>query len=574
MDPATAIGYLKGVGPARAKLLEGKGVSTVEDLLYYMPFRYEDRSNVKRISELAAGETATVLGTVTAKELFRSRRSRLRLFEIRVRDDSGGVLVGKWFRGDYLDGIFAMGQLVALYGKIEYDEYSRELSMMHPEYEVFRPDDPETALHLGRITPIYRAIGKITSRAIRSLVWRAVSSVELGDDPMPLDIRRRLGLPERSKALSETHFPPEKTDLRALEAFRTPAQRRLIFEEFFYLETGLALKRRKAKAAKGIAFELNDRAREKIKQVLPFKPTAAQKRVLREIALDMAEPTPMNRLLQGDVGSGKTIVAVEAAIIAVENGCQVAVMAPTEILAAQHYINFRKLLEPAGYVVVPLTGAYKRGARAKIERMIAEGVAQVVVGTHALISKGVEYRRLGLIVIDEQHRFGVIQRLELLRKGEHPDVLVMTATPYPPDALTHGLRRTRCLDHRRAAAGPHADRHAPSHLRPRREGVQLRRPPSARGPSGLCGLPACRGVRDQGRQGGRRRPMSGCLEMSSPNSGSGCFTASCRPTTKPLRWNRSRAARRRSWSPRRSSRSASTFPTPRSWSSSTPRRSA
>ncbi len=431
MDPATSISYLKGVGPARAKLLEGKGVSTVEDLLYYMPFRYEDRSNVKPISALAPGETATVLGTVSAKELFRSRRSRLRLFEIRVRDDSGAVLVGKWFRGDYLDGIFEKGQIVALYGKIEFDEYSRELSIMHPEYEVFRADDPEAALHLGRIVPVYRAIGKVSARAIRGLAWRALEAVELGDDPLPVDIRRRLGLPDWFAALSDTHFPPEKTDLRALEAFRTPAQYRLIFEEFFYLETGLALKRRKAKAAKGIAFELNDRARSRIKRILPFKPTGAQKRVLREIALDMAEPTPMNRLLQGDVGSGKTIVAVQAAIIAVENGCQVAVMAPTEILAAQHLINFRKLLEPAGYVVVPLTGSYKKSVRAKIERTIAEGVAQVVVGTHALISKGVDYKRLGLIVIDEQHRFGVMQRLELLRKGEHPDVLVMTATPIP-----------------------------------------------------------------------------------------------------------------------------------------------
>jgi len=431
MTPDTSITYLKGVGPGRAKALEAKGLATVEDLLYYLPFRYEDRSNVRAVADLAAGETAVVLGRIVALNTFGGRFSKTRIFEIRVRDDSGQALIAKWFRGEYLNKIFERGQPVALYGKIEWNDYEGCLGMMHPEYEILDPDEPDAAIHIGRITPIYRAVAKIPARAIRTLVWRALETVELGGDPMPPEVRRRLGLPERRQALLEAHFPPPKTDFRQLEAVRTPALFRLVFEEFFYLELGLALKRRKAKAAQGIAFELNDRVREQIRKILPFKPTNAQKRVLKEIAEDMARPTPMNRLLQGDVGSGKTIVAVEAAVIAVENGYQVAVMAPTEILAQQHDFNLRKILQPSGYNVVPLTGSARKSQRTKVLRMLEQGVAQVAVGTHALISEDVVYQNLGLVIIDEQHRVGVMQRLGLLRKGVHPDVLVMTATPIP-----------------------------------------------------------------------------------------------------------------------------------------------
>jgi ATP-dependent DNA helicase RecG len=433
MNLETPITYLKGVGPQRANVLEAKGIATVEDLLYYMPFRYEDRSNVKRIADLAPGETATVVGTISGVQTFQPRRSRLRLFEIRVSDGSGRPLVCKWFRGDYLRSILERGLDVSFFGKIEWDAYSQEVSMMHPEYEILRgQDDPEAALHLGRIVPVYQAIGKINTRVLRSLIHRALDSFPNEPDPLPADVRSRLGLPERSRALRDAHFPPKGADLRTLESFRTPAQFRLIVEEFFFLECGLALKRRKARSVEGIAFELNQRVREKIKQILPFKPTAAQKRVLKEIAGDMAEPTPMNRLLQGDVGSGKTIVAVQAAVIALENDYQVAVMAPTEILATQHFLYFKRLLEKrGGYVVAGLTGSHTAREKTKLKQLIREGRVHVVVGTHALISKDVEFQNLGLIVIDEQHRFGVMQRLELLRKGKHPDVLVMTATPIP-----------------------------------------------------------------------------------------------------------------------------------------------
>ena len=238
-------------------------------------------------------------------------------------------------------------------------------------------------------------------------------------------------MPDRWTALRDIHFPPPDSDLRLLNAFRSPAQFRLIFEEFFWLECGVALKRGKARAVPGIAFELNERVREKIKAMLPFKPTGAQKRVLGEIARDMAEPHPMNRLLQGDVGSGKTIVAAEAAVIALENGYQVAVLAPTEILASQHGIYFRQILGKLGYVVILLTGSFTAREKSQLKKLAAEGLAHVVVGTHALLEKDVEFKKLGLAIIDEQHRFGVMQRLGLVQKGITPDVLVMTATPIP-----------------------------------------------------------------------------------------------------------------------------------------------
>jgi len=251
------------------------------------------------------------------------------------------------------------------------------------------------------------------------------------DDPLPEHLRARFKLPDRSTAIRDTHFPPPDSDLRLLNAFRSPAQFRLIFEEFFWLECGVALKRSKARTVTGIAFKIDESVRQRVKRMLPFKPTGAQKRVIAEIAADMRQPHPMNRLLQGDVGSGKTIVAAEAAVIAIENGYQVAVLAPTEILAAQHAFYFRQILSPLGYVTALLTGSFTSREKDKLKQLVSAGLAQVVVGTHALLEKDVEFHRLGLAIIDEQHRFGVLQRLQLVQKGAQPDVLVMTATPIP-----------------------------------------------------------------------------------------------------------------------------------------------
>ncbi len=434
LDLSTPLTYVKGVGPARAAFLEAKGLHTVEDLLYYAPFRYEDRSNVKPIRALAPGEMATVIATVRTTKLAGFQRKKLGLFEATFTDSSGSILTAKWFHGAYLNDILSQGQKIALFGKVEFDSYSRGLSMMHPEFEILSGDEEgDASLHTGRVVPIYEAAGKVTTRVLRMLMHRILETLEPVDDPIPAHILKKLKYPGRWQAIRELHFPPQDADLRLLNAFRSQAQIRLIFEEFFWLECGLELKRAKARLDPGVGFLLTDRVRERIIQMLPFKPTNAQKRVLKEIAEDMAAPHPMYRLLQGDVGSGKTLVAAESAIIAIENGYQVAVLAPTEILATQHYFYFKRLVQKIGYVPILLTGSNTAKEKQALKKMIAAGVAKLIIGTHALLEEDVKFAKLGLAVVDEQHRFGVEQRQKLLDKGPgaHPDVLVMTATPIP-----------------------------------------------------------------------------------------------------------------------------------------------
>jgi ATP-dependent DNA helicase RecG len=425
--------YVKGVGPARGAMLEAKGLVTVEDLLFYMPLRYEDRTNLKPISRLAPGEMATVMAEVRTSRLSGFKRKNLGMFEAGFSDGSGISLTGKWFHAAYLQNVLVPGARVALYGKIEYDSYSGQLAMMHPEFELLSGDDEdgEASLHTGRVVPIYEAASKINAKIFRVIARRVLDSLGPIPDPLPEHVRALLKLPDKRTAVQTVHFPPESEDLRLLNSFRSQAHIRMIFEEFFWLETGLSLKRQKARLQTGIAFELHDGVREKIKAMLPFRPTNAQKRVLKEIADDMKQPHPMHRLLQGDVGSGKTIVAAEAAVIAIENGYQAALLAPTEILAAQHYFSFRSLFEKLGYVVVLLTGSNTVREKTKLKELIAGGYVQMAVGTHALLESDVGFHKLGLAIVDEQHRFGVMQRLKLMEKGTTPDVLVMTATPIP-----------------------------------------------------------------------------------------------------------------------------------------------
>ena len=456
--------YVKGVGPARAAMLEAKGLKAVEDVLTYAPFRYEDRSNVKSIRQLAPGEMATVMAEVRSTKMAGFHRRNLGMFQATFTDSSRGTLVGKWFHGAYLADVFAPGQKVALFGKVEFDSYSGQLAMMHPEFEILAGDeDGDASLHTGRVVPIYEAAGKITTRVFRVLLHRILESIAPLHDPLPAHVLQQLKLPDRWSAIRALHFPPPESDLRLLNAFRSPAQFRLIFEEFFWLECGLELKRAKARLYPGIAFALTDRVRERIKQMLPFKPTGAQKRVLAEIAHDMSAPHPMYRLLQGDVGSGKTLVAAEAAIIAIENGHQVAVLAPTEILAAQHFFYFKKLFQKLGYVTILLTGSNTPREKTQLKRLVAGGLAQVVVGTHALLEADVEFSKLGLAIVDEQHRFGVEQRQALMEKGSHPDVLVMTATPIPRTlALTiYGDLDVSVIDEMPPGRKPIVTKHVP-----------------------------------------------------------------------------------------------------------------
>jgi ATP-dependent DNA helicase RecG len=598
---STPVKFVKRIGDRIAAGLADRGVSTIEDLLYHLPFRYEDRLHPKPLSLYHPGDMASLIGEVRGTVLLRTRSSPI--FEMTVgitppdpnpttnpgtnpgapglasetwvsTDPSmAGLLQPSlasrpsrlaspletvkcmWFHGAYLKDKFRPGQKIALYGKLEGSRSGNALNappgstrfkMIQPTFEILPDstatgDDAEfTMLEMGRIVPVYESLGsktpwgsKLTSRWLRRVMWTIfkdltessettdpsetmgaprldsetwasteastphqphpasrISNLESRishlasrisnlpsrisnlasrispDETLPTSLRTRLHFPTRMESLRDLHFPPAGTSMTELMSARTPAHRRLIFEEFFYLELGLELKRRRLRERQGTAFVTNDQVREALKQVLPFKPTAAQKRVLGEIVQDMRRPQPMRRLLQGDVGSGKTIVAFQAALIAIENGYQVALMAPTEILATQHYLSARKLLSEKisprtkrPYRIALLTGSLddrtKRDTRARIFR----GEVDLAIGTHALVEEKVDFANLGLVIVDEQHRFGVQQRFQLTRKNSgttnsgapsstgsliagqggveeaaavsDPDVLVMTATPIP-----------------------------------------------------------------------------------------------------------------------------------------------
>ncbi|MGA9885648.1 MAG: ATP-dependent DNA helicase RecG [Candidatus Acidiferrales bacterium] len=434
---ANPVKFLRGVGPHRAAALEEHGIATVGDLLSYLPFRYEDRMRFTPIAEIVPGEVHTILAEVTGGggSTVRFKRGRGAVFHLAVRDKTG-MMYARFFHGGYLQGKLKDGQRLVLHGKAELDPYRpAKREMVNPQIELVSTGDesPADSTEMGRIVPVYEAMGGISSRMLRRITYSVLLNFDGSmPDPLPDEIRSRFRFPTRREALLYAHFPPKGENLELLNSFRSPAQLRLIFEEFFYYQLALALRRQHEHHRAGIAMRVReDKVREALKRILPFKPTAAQKRVLAEIAGDLERPYPMHRLLEGDVGSGKTLVALEAATIAIENGCQVALMAPTEILAAQHYLSARRVFGPAGYRVELITGG-----RTKIERELAElrvqvGQVQLVVGTHALIEAGVKFDKLGLVIVDEQHRFGVLQRKRLIEKGASPHVLVMTATPIP-----------------------------------------------------------------------------------------------------------------------------------------------
>ncbi len=432
---ASEVKYLKGVGPARAELFASRGIRTVEDLLHYAPFRYEDRTRTTLIRDLVPGQATTVFAKVLTCGLMRTRRG-VYIFDLAAADSSGMIRC-KWFNAQYLERqkVFRQGQRVFFYGKVDRDPFGTgNLQMVRPQFEILAESETGEAasLEVGRVVPIYESLGKLGPRVLRRLIATALSALDDRiPDTLPASVRRKNRLLERSTALRLTHFPDQNQPLEKLCEFRTAAQVRLIFEEFFNVGAGLALKRRRAKAAPGIEFRVTENVREVIKKILPFHPTAPQKRVLKEIVDDMRSPRPMNRLLQGDVGSGKTIVAIQAALVAVEDGYQVALMAPTEILATQHYLYLKDLLRPLRYEVDLLISGRKASEKAELKKRLASGGMRLVVGTHALIEEDVEFGRLGLVVVDEQHRFGVLERYKLIRKGVAPDVLVMTATPIP-----------------------------------------------------------------------------------------------------------------------------------------------
>jgi ATP-dependent DNA helicase RecG len=430
--------YLRGVGPQRAAALEERGIVTVGDLLGYLPFRYEDRIRFAKIAEIIPGQVQTILAEVTqgGGSTVRFRGGRGPVFHVTVRDGSGS-LHARFFHGAYLEGRLKEGQRLVLHGKAEVDPYRPgRIKMVNPQIEILSGDGaPASAdsTEVGRIVPVYEAIGAISSRMLRRIIYGVLLNFDGNiPDPLPEEIRTRFRFPTRREALLAVHFPGKDENVELLNNFRGPAQVRLIFEEFFYYQIALALRRSQDHRQRGIAMRVREeKVREALKRILPFKPTAAQKRVLAEIAGDLEKPYPMHRLLEGDVGSGKTIVALEAATIVIENGYQVALMAPTEILAAQHFLSARRVFAPAGYGVDLIVSGRKRAEREEALARIASGETKLIVGTHALIEDPVKFHKLGLAIVDEQHRFGVLQRKRLIEKGASPHVLVMTATPIP-----------------------------------------------------------------------------------------------------------------------------------------------
>jgi ATP-dependent DNA helicase RecG len=434
---STEVRMIKGVGPQRAELLAKRGLFTLEDLLTYLPFRYEDRIHFSNIKDIQPNGTYTIRARVMSGQAVRGMRGRDAIYHLLVQDAAGGLLPCKFFHGGYLEGRLKPGQQLVLHGKAEIDKLRpARLEMVNPQMEMLGNEEADST-EVGRIVPIYEAIGTFGSRAIRRAIYAALQLLDPRmPDILPEELRVRLGYPSRHQALVHTHFPPPEESIDALNAYRSPAQQRLIFEEFFLYQLSLALDRKTARKENAIAFRLREEnVREALKRILPFKPTAAQKRVLAEIAADLEKPAPMNRLLQGDVGSGKTIVALQAAVIAMENGCQAALMAPTEILAVQHFLSARRILEPGGYRVELLISGLKSAEKAAALERIRSGEAHLAVGTHALIEDNVQFARLGFVAIDEQHRFGVLQRKRLMDKaashGHAPHVLVLTATPIP-----------------------------------------------------------------------------------------------------------------------------------------------
>ena len=430
----SSVQYLKGVGPRRAEGLAAAGLRTIEDLLLTLPRRYEDRERLHQIGALKPHDVVSVTGEVLSCGIRNTRRPGFRIFEMVVQDETGRIRA-TFFNQPFLKDVFSLHQRVVLFGKVELRP-TGGLQFANPDYEVVSDDGADAGdaqIHTGRIVPVYEKIGPLSPKMLRRVVHGALQ--QLPDDvpdSLPDALRRRLDLPTRVVALVDAHFPPAGTSVDALNQFRTAAQRRLILDEFFFFQVGLALCRRDAGArVKPRAIQVDDRIRRAALDVLPFRLTGDQRTALKEIVDDLQRPQPMNRLLQGDVGSGKTIVALLAALVAMENGLQVAVMSPTEILAEQHYANLARLLVPSRFEAVLLTGTQPAKLRRDIGDRLATGDAQLVVGTHALVQDDVRFKALGLVVIDEQHRFGVAQRATLRRKGLEPDVLVMTATPIP-----------------------------------------------------------------------------------------------------------------------------------------------
>jgi ATP-dependent DNA helicase RecG len=422
--------FVKGVGPKMALLLEKKGLKTVADLLYFAPRRYEDRRIVTDIKSVVVGSRATVIGHV-ASALYRSYRNR-KAYEVTIEDGSG-LLTAKWFRSNptYLRTILKKGMRVIMNGEVS--SYLASKDMVHPDFEVLDDDENgEDLINFKRIVPVYSETEGLHQKYIRRIMAHAVDQYsQYVLSPIPHEICKKRHLQDIKNAVRSIHFPASDERIEAFNEMRSDAHRRLIYDEFFFLQLGMALKRMANTFVWGIAFKTQGHILQKFYRILPFTLTDGQKRVIAEIEGDMARSSGMNRLLQGDVGCGKTVVSMAAMITACGNGYQAAIMVPTEILAEQHYNRIKDWSRDLDFKAVLLTSSMKNTERKEIFEGIRKGNTHIICGTHALIQKDVTFSKLGLVVIDEQHRFGVVQRALLREKGVNPDVMVMTATPIP-----------------------------------------------------------------------------------------------------------------------------------------------
>ena len=433
---SSPLSAIRGVGAAGERAFAAAGVGSVGDLLWYLPHRYEDRSNPRRIASLTTPDTTvTVVGRLVQIVERRARNRRLRIVEAVVDDDTGSLAV-VWFNQPYLTTTLHEGMRVWLYGTLRPARSGWGLQLVAPEWEV--EDEEESPVHLGRIVPMYRRVGNWSGRRVRTLVARALEGPAEITDPLAPLLPADLGLPPLGEALRSVHFPVPPGDGARVDGFfedlamrRTPHHRRLAFEELLALAVVLERELRRRHRQQAPACAVTDEIRDSARNVLPFHLTGAQRRVLAEIVADLQKEYPMARLLQGDVGSGKTIVAALSALVALASGHQVALLAPTELLAQQHHLTLSRLLRTTPYGPELLIGSLPAAEKQRVRRGLADGTAHLVVGTHALIEDAVVFGRLGLAIVDEQHRFGVAQRQALLEKGEAPHLLVMTATPIP-----------------------------------------------------------------------------------------------------------------------------------------------
>ena len=425
LSPDTPIQFLKGVGEGRARLLNDAGITTVRDLFTFFPYRYEDRRHPARIADLGRSLDVPVLvrGRIVSARAHISPRKRMRLFE-GILDDGTGSVKLIWFNQAFLADQIKQGDRLAVFGAPRSTGY-RSLSIESPDWEKFEGNEEEE----GAIVPIYSKVGNIPPKALRKIVGAALEALPQLEDPLSADLRQSLGVVDLQSAIRTLHQPLELNEQFLRQ--RSPAHLRVMLQEFFTFQLALRVRRATEETRKKTRkIETSDELREEVKRILPFKLTRAQKRVLREIADDLRSDHPMYRLLQGDVGSGKTIVALIAAIIMIRNGHQVALLAPTEILVEQHFQRIRQLVDQS-IVMTRATGSMAAGERRTLISGLRDGYIQLVVGTHALLEEKVQFKSLGLAIVDEQHRFGVEQRQKLFSKGELPDILVMTATPIP-----------------------------------------------------------------------------------------------------------------------------------------------